>query len=619
MPPQNQNTTSVSAAPPPTLKDRVTSVFHRAVNPDVPARPTSGTPGNYSLRDEWNKLPQEEQDKQFSSLSDDEKTKFATDMGWFGSATGISAQPKVGSIPWMKETALTYLNKGLNWLPTVGGVGGSYVGGAVGGMVGGGVAPEGGEVPGVQAGRYAGSAIGGGLGEAVRQGIEHLEGYDKYEDPETKTWDARSKKIKHQVEGQFAGELTGHYIGKWMRPTMERSIAKFYNAAKLDYGDPEGKGNLETVIDDVMKTEKVSAASGKPAVTIGDFYNNLKSLQTDIGEQVDSKMSLPVRQGKTVVPLRKATPNPIPLVDLIKSLGTKDEEGLSFRATLAGSDPSITDAKKYQQMLKDRALTFQQPGWTYGRLAAERMRINRELNQYYGMTRGEKADYLNSHPLFEVDKAIAKYIRDITYPEMDRLSGQPLGATAELQEKYGKLNELEEQTLKNMGVVKTSSRQAKGASPLEKMNVSTYGSGGHVGASAHRLQAIVHTPSDERAANKKVAQAFGHGFGVNTRRVVTTPFGSKTAGDTIWSMPLRYLTRPTATTKPEDNDSDGPQSSVAPTSTPKELMEKAKRLAPAGQGQVAYNHLAVNPATGHKIASRDGKTWEDAETGQQVA
>jgi hypothetical protein len=36
-------------------------------------------------------------------------------------------------------------------------------------------------------------------------------------------------------------------------------------------------------------------------------------------------------------------------------------------------------------------------------------------------------------------------------------------------------------------------------------------------------------------------------------------------------------------------------------------------------GGQAYNHLAVNPKTGHKIGSRDGKTWEDVESGQQVA
>ena len=39
---------------------------------------------------------------------------------------------------------------------------------------------------------------------------------------------------------------------------------------------------------------------------------------------------------------------------------------------------------------------------------------------------------------------------------------------------------------------------------------------------------------------------------------------------------------------------------------------------PPSGGQ-AYNHLAVNPKTGHRIASADGKQWYDAQTGQQVA
>ena len=48
----------------------------------------------------------------------------------------------------------------------------------------------------------------------------------------------------------------------------------------------------------------------------------------------------------------------------------------------------------------------------------------------------------------------------------------------------------------------------------------------------------------------------------------------------------------------------GPQSSVKP---------------PAAQGQVAYNHIAVNPVNGHRIGSSDGITWRDIQTGQQVA
>ena len=76
-------------------------------------------------------------------------------------------------------------------------------------------------------------------------------------------------------------------------------------------------------------------------------------------------MSLPINQGGKIVPLKDATPNPIPLVDLINDFSKKDI--IVHRASLSGADPKITAARKYQQMVKDRALYFQQPGWTYGK------------------------------------------------------------------------------------------------------------------------------------------------------------------------------------------------------------------------------------------------------------
>jgi hypothetical protein len=50
----------------------------------------------------------------------------------------------------------------------------------------------------------------------------------------------------------------------------------------------------------------------------------------------------------------------------------------------------------------------------------------------------------------------------------------------------------------------------------------------------------------------------------------------------------------------------GPQSSITPP------------VSPAAQGQVAYAHTAVNPETGHRVVSRDGRIWIDPNTGQQV-
>ena len=603
MPPQNKNTTTVSAAPPPTLREEITGLFHRPVNPDVPARNTSGTPGNQSMRDDWNKMPKDEQDKLINSMSAEQQDQFATKMGWFGHATGISSQPKFGTIPWMKEKALSTLNRGATWLPTAGGLAGGPIGGAVGGVV----APEGGEVP----GKIIGSGVLGGLGEAGRQGIEHLTGADKYDDPETKTWDARLDKISHQAEWQAAGEVSGQMLGKWMRPTLERSLSKLYYAGGIKYGNPLGKGDLQTVIDDVLKTEK--SGVGK-ATTVGDFLGVIKQAKNDIGQQVDAQLALPIKQNGKMVMLGKAEADSTPIVTAINNMATADPS-IVKEATLNKAGKEAV----YLENIRREALKFSQQPWTYGELTSKRIRLNNELAPLYTLPPGEQRVYLLDHPDLAVKKAEADAIRDIVYPKMDQLTGAPAGTTAEMQGKRGALMSLENQVNDHLSQIKTKALQAHGAPVWEKTNVSTYGTtSGRPGLAIHRLTGLIHTPNPERTADKKVAQAFGNTVGAKVRKAVTAPLGSKTAGDEILSMPLRYFVNPSQR-KPEDNDSDGPQSSVAPTATPKELLEKAKRLNPAAQGQVAYNHLAVNPKTGHRIGSRDGVSWEDVESGQQVA
>ena len=307
-------------------------------------------------------------------------------------------------------------------------------------------------------------------------------------------------------------------------------------------------------------------------------------------------------------------------MQLIQDFGTKDA-GIVHRASLAGRDPSVMAAKKYQQMVKDRALTFQQKPMTYGLLANERQRINAELTDYYKLTPDGKDQFLKAHPLFEVDKAIAKYIRDITYPEMDRLSGQLPGTTEELQGKYGALKSIKGQLLDQMEKVYTESRQGA----TKGINVSSYATPSGIGWSLHRLPMKLGANDVESQATRKVASAFGNSVGSKIRKMVTSPKGNDVLGDSILSSPVRILigvkdTPPTP--KPpveQDNDTPEPQTSATPPSSPRELLDKAKRLNPSAQGQVAYSHVAVNPINGHRIGSSDGITWRDIQTGQQVA
>lgn len=509
------------------------------------------------------------------------------------------------SIPWLKQKALATLNWGANKLPTAGGVAGGGVGGAVGEAVD----PLGGGVP----GSIVGAGIGGGAGEAARQFIEHRDGYDQFEKPEDKTLGARVKGVGSEALFQAAGEASGQLLGKWMRPTFERSLKKLYYSGGLSYGDPLGRGDLETVMNDVLATEK---QTGK-AATVGDFLGVVNQTKKDIGQQVDSQLALPFKlaNGKVIM-LGKADANPTEIINAITAKATADPSIVK----MAKLNPAGKEAA-YLEHVRKAALNFQRQPWTYEELMDRRIKLNNELAPLYTLPPGEQRVYLLDHPDLAVAKAEADAIRETVYPQMDHLSNMPPGTTQELQDKRGALMRIENQINDHLGNLKTKARQQAGAPLAEQVNGSGYiTSSGKPGGSIHRVTRLIHTPNPEARADSQVKNAFGHGAGTNLRRVITTPAGSKKSGDEILSLPLRnllnnYQNDKTAP-KPKDDDDDGPQSSVA---SPKDLKERAKKLNPAGQGQVAYAHHAVNPATGHRIGSRDGVTWYDLQTNQQVA
>jgi hypothetical protein len=522
----------------------------------------------------------------------------------------LSAPPKVGSIPWMKQKAYATLTWGANQLPAVEGT----IGGAGGALLGEVADPLGGGVPGA----IVGAGVGGAHGEYDRQRIIDAAGLDPYADPKTKTVGHRTLAMAKEGLNQAGAEVVGIGAGLMLRPTLGRSLAKLYNAGGIDYGDGMGQGRLKTVIKDLMETEK---APGGKAVTIQDFVNTIDKTKEEVGAKADTALNAPVSVGGKTVLLRDMAPDPVPISNLIKNFATKDG-GIIKRASLTGSDPSVTAAKKYLRMIKDRALTFEQKPWTYGQLATERMRINRELSDFYAMTPGEKQTFLKENPLFEVDKAIADHIRDVTYPEMDKAAGFPKGTTKSLQEKRGILMQMDTEVRKNLQKLQNKTVQMKGEGLADKVSPSGYiTSEGKPGGSFHRIQRVFHTPSGVASADKKVSQAFGHAPLTKLRKGITTPFGSKKAGNEILASPVRELVEhfkdDQPTPPPQDGDDDfGPQSSVA---RPKDLIEKAKKMNPAASGQTAYTHVAVNPATGHRIGSNSGREWFDIQTGARIA
>jgi hypothetical protein len=550
------------------------------------------------------------------------------------------------SVQYLREKAQSMMDWGQENLSNIAGPVGAHVGEPVGFALGEAIAPEGGGIPGAKIGEVTGATVAGSGAEIVRQLLEHLEGRDQYKEDWEKTPRERMKRIIEAGGDQGVAQAFGMAFNDLLRPTLKRSIKNLYEAGMFDYGDPKAEktllgtgrnyyksgGQLESVIKDVMKADEANTkaygkagkqARGqmlKPAITIEDFSKTMEGLQNEIGKEVADKMNLPINQGGKLVPLKDAVPNPTPLVDLIETFETKDPL-IVHRASLAGTDPKVISAKKYIKAVKARKLTFQQQPFTYGLLAKERQDINRELAEYYKLTDDGKSEFLKNHPLFEVDKAIADYIRKTTYPEMDRLSGQPLGTTAELQGKYGALKNLNDQMQKRIQKLATDSRT--GTTP--GMNVGTYATSSGIGAAGHRLPLKVGESDVEAEANRKVSRAFGHSLESKVRKhLLTKPLGSKVLGSNILSIPVRALiymddTRPTPQPPADQDDDDAPEPQSSVTQSPKELLQKAKSLNPAAVGQTAYNHTAVNPATGHRIKSSDGRVWYDEQTGQQVA
>lgn len=572
-------------------------------------------PKNDPVVDKWNTLSRSEKDNYFQSLPAAEQARFSSRVGMWNSKepVNVSAPPATGSIPWMKQKAYALANWGVNQIPNIEG----SAGGLAGGLLGEVVDPAGGGI----IGGLAGSALGGASGEHHRQQVVDAFHMDPYADPITP-----GQHLKNMaVEGgkQAAAEAMGMGTGKILRPTLERSMAKLYYAGNLKHGDPLGPGDLEKVMNDLVATEK---QSGK-AVTVRDLYDTIHHTKNDIGQEVDLQYALPITQnGKTVL-FGQYHPNPDPIVNAIQSKLTSDPSVVK----LAGINQAGPEAA-YLQRVRQEALNFSQHPWTFSELADRRIHLNNEIQAIYSLPPGEKRMAMLASPDLAYKKAEADAIRDITYPEMDRLSNKPPGTTQALQEKRGALMSLENQVNEHLGNLKTKAKQAQGAPPLEKTNISTYGtSSGKPGFGVHRLQGLVHTPNPEAKADKQVARAFGNTVGTKVRKAISSPFGevhsskepltpNDKVGNQLLSLPLRMIfhhpTKFEPTLPPEEDEgTPEPQSSVA---RPKDLIEKAKQLNPSAQGQNDYTHVAVNPATGHKIGSNGG-VWYDLQTGVKVA
>lgn len=496
----------------------------------------------------WKGFSREKRAKIINDLSPEELVALWDQLGLGGHATDVSAAPKTGSPADLKRRAYNLVRQGSDFLPMAGGVAGGLAGGA---------ATSAASPLASFAGKVGGSAVGGGLGEIARQAILHGTGMDK-NDPES--IEDRTQDVAKEALAQAGGEVAGIAFGRMLRPTLEKSLNKIAAAGDLGATDVE---HLENVIGDLTKYEKMP---GNKVMTVRDMFDLLNTAKRDIGNEVDLAMAQPINVNGRWTPLGQATANTQPITTEIQNLITSNPD--LARGAL-GANPA------WQQAVVARLRNYFKPR-TFSELTLHRIKLNNGLRAMYDLPKGEQRAYLAAHPILAIDKAEADAIRDVIYPEMDKVASLPNGTTQRLQNKRGALMSLADTFDKQVKDLHAETRRISGKGVLERGNISTYGtSSGRPGIAVHRLTSIVHAPNPERSAGKKVKSAFGNTVGSKAGKAVSTPFGSKNAGDELLSLPLRYLTRPTAS-EPDDQDQEtpGPQSSVS--KSPTDLLAQAK-------------------------------------------
>ncbi|HUN85750.1 MAG TPA: hypothetical protein VMU48_15320 [Terracidiphilus sp.] len=470
-------------------------------------------PTNSAIAQQWAKLSQGQRDEVLKQMTPEEAERLASEMGWEGHATGIRARPGPFTIAGMKDRALELVRRGSSYLPTIGGIAGGLIGGTLGTPADVASGPVG-----TAAGAIAGSGVGGAAGEVARQGVLHATGLDRYDTQATSG--QRALSVYDQGMMQAGSEAIGQGVGRMLRPTLQRTISKLYYAGGLGAHD---NGALESVFNDIAKTERLT---GNQATTVGGFLKLLDTAKGDIGNEVDLSLAQKVSQDGKMIPLGSAKADTTPIADRIKTL-----------LTAHPSDQKWNPAKLAS--IRKRAAMYSTPE-TFRNLTDRRIILNDHLAALYSLPAGEQRSYLLAHPELEIDKAEADAIRDTVYPAMDRAAKKPIGTTARLQQRRGAIMQLSNTVDKHLDKLQAKTKQIAGAPLWERGNVSAYESStGRPGFSVHRLTGLIHTPNPERAANKKVASAFGHTVGSK----VATGLSSK-PGMEVMSLPLRYLATP---------------------------------------------------------------------------
>jgi hypothetical protein len=405
----------------------------------------------------------------------------------------------------------------------------------------------------------------------------------------------------------LTGDVLGMYVSGKMFDAAGEPLKPVASAMKRYAAEKAAPGLIGRLIrpmaaDVKFNKDPVSGilAEGIVGNDLTDIGEKVSDRMGEVGKELDHQASLPQNSGKVVdvksslKPIDDAMANAAKagrtdvwnkLKDLREQLvynwrpfKTAKGEFILKKTTPRNLNMSPAEALKFKRMVGDQVRWTQDPlQGDVNQAAGQVFRsLKDDLNQAVPALKGLNERYAN---LVGAAKAIQRRIPIENRNAHWSLSDIALGATGHIP--------------------LAIARKVAGSAPVTT----------RVAGAMYRMGKSVPTPTGIMPSIKSTA--VGVGGVLNTQPKQNKP----TIQDEQIVPPdpnrgVAPVTMPVVVPPP------APQSSVA---KPRELLERAKRLNPSANGQVAYDHHAVNPQTGHHIASPDGKQWYDVRTGQQVA
>lgn len=224
-----------------------------------------------------------------------------------------------------------------------------------------------------------------------------------------KDWNELRKQNPDYAWGSMLGPmLLTHTVSSLMEPAGI--------TAKLSRGAGVDPAYIEPVVDDLR-----TAAKGEKPKTVGDFIALTGKAERTLNDEFNTSLG---KYGNYKSNLPDADGN-FPISQAIKSLKERM--------------PAITDADRAERAYIDRAAAEYQKPISLRELDLKRMQANGRLDAYYNKSDVSQYAAESKNAQILVDRAVANWVRDNVYPDMDELTGKPPGYFRNLKSRVGNL------------------------------------------------------------------------------------------------------------------------------------------------------------------------------------